>query len=85
MRLYDTRFLDRRSQVQHSKMEVIEFDREGRETAVHRSETKVRWTFRAEHEARLREAGFTDFEFYGGFDREPVREDAGLVVVARTD
>jgi SAM-dependent methyltransferase len=44
------------------------------------------WIFRFEMELLLRAAGFTDFEFFGGFERRPLVIDKDeMVVLARRD
>jgi len=69
---YDTRSIDPVNQIQHSTNEVRELDRDGPLVSSRRTETAVRWVNRAELELLLRVAGFTRWELYGGFRREPL-------------
>jgi SAM-dependent methyltransferase len=83
VRLYDTRSFDRVAQIMRSVNEFEELDAQGRVTATHRTETSIRWIFKAEMELLLQLAGFARWEIYGGFDRRPLtRETDGMVVHA---
>jgi hypothetical protein len=81
LRIYDTRTFDRVAQIQHSQVEIQELDSEGHVTAVHRSETDTRWTFKPEMELLLGAAGYTRWEIYGGFDWRPLTRDDDQIVV----
>jgi SAM-dependent methyltransferase len=81
LRIYDTRTFDRVAQIQHSQVEIQELDTEGHVTAVRRSETDTRWTFKPEMELLLGAAGYTRWEIYGGFDWRPLTHDDDQIVV----
>ena len=86
VRIYDTRTLDRVAQVQGSRIEIQQLDAEGCVGAVHRSETRMRWTFKPEMELLLAAAGYTSWEICGGFDRRPLtRDDEQMIVLARSE
>jgi SAM-dependent methyltransferase len=81
VRIYDTRFRDPLRQVQHSKMEVQELDREGRVSRSHFFETDMRWTYKPELELLLSAAGFTRWDLYGGFDKSLLTRDSAILLV----
>ena len=81
LRLYDTRSMDRVNQVQYSKNEIQELDAAGNVTAVHRSETTMRWTYKAEMELLLHLAGFARWQIAGGFDGRPLVSDGDQMIV----
>jgi SAM-dependent methyltransferase len=86
LRLYDTRTMDRVNQIQHSNNEIQELDAEGNVIAVHRSETAMRWTYKAEMELLLHVAGYARWQTLGGFDGRPLaRDDDQMVVTAWRD
>jgi SAM-dependent methyltransferase len=86
MRIFDTRTLDRVEQLQHSRIEIQMLDAEGHVTAVHPSETTMRWTFKPEMELLLGAAGYPRWQICGGFDRRPLtRDDDQMVVFAWKD
>ncbi len=86
LRLYDTRTMDRVQQIQYSKNEIEELDEDGTLIAVHRSETSMRWIYRAEMELLLRVAGYSRWEIAGGFDgRRLVKDDDLMIVQAWRD
>lgn len=86
LRLFDIRNFDRVAQVQHSRNEVELDDADGAPRIIHRSEFRVRWTYKAEMELLLRAAGFARYEIFGGFDRRPLMHETDpMVVLASTD
>jgi SAM-dependent methyltransferase len=80
VRIYDTRTLDRVTQIQHSVIEIQELDAEGRIAVSHRSETDMRWTFKFEMELLLRAAGFKRWQIHGGFDGRPLTLETDLML-----
>lgn len=81
VRIYDTRTLNRVEQIQHSLVEVQELDAEGHVTAVHKSVTSMRWTFKFEMELLLAASGFQRRQICGDFDRRPLTAEKDLMVV----
>src|SRR5262249_13400943 len=69
MRMSDIRSFDRVAQVQHSRNEIELDEDDGTPRIIHRSEFRVRWTYKAEMELLLRAAGYARYEICGGFDR----------------
>jgi SAM-dependent methyltransferase len=85
IRCYDTRSFDRVAQLQRSRNEVELDEADGTTRIIHRSEFRVRWTFKAEMELLLRCAGFGWYEVCGGFDRRPLTQETDqMVVLARS-
>ena len=74
LRMYDTRHRDRVAQLQRSDIEIQELEGD-RVVASHRFRTSQRWMYRFELELLFRVAGFARWEFYGGFDRTPLKTD----------
>jgi SAM-dependent methyltransferase len=81
LRCYDTRGFDRVAQVQRSINEVELDEPDGRTRVIHRSEVRVRWTYKAEMELLLCAAGFARYEVCGGFDRQPLTQETDAMVV----
>jgi SAM-dependent methyltransferase len=80
LQMWDTRFKDPVAQRQRSEMEMRELDANGALVASHRSETSQRWVYRWELELLLRLAGYSRWEFHGGFAGEPhERPDQPLI------
>ena len=83
LRHYDTRSYDRVQQRQYSINELELLDASGNITAVHRSESTMRWIYKSEMELLLRAAGYSRYSILGGFDRRPlVKEDDEMIVLA---
>lgn len=83
VRNYDNRKFDRVQQCQYSINEMEFLDAAGNVTAVHRSETTMRWTYMFEMELLLRVAGFARWEILGDFDRRPLlKETDNMIVLA---
>jgi SAM-dependent methyltransferase len=77
---YDERTIDPVRQVQHSRNEARELDAAGRVVSSRFSETDVRWIYPAELDLLLRVAGFGRREIHGGFEREPVGANHGMLI-----
>lgn len=81
MRFYDTRGFDRVAQIQHSRNEIEVDEADGTTRIIHRSEFRVRWTYKAEMELLLRAAGFSRYEICGDFDRRPLTQETDNLIV----
>ena len=81
IRCYDTRSFDRVAQIQRSINEVEVNEPDGTTRIIHRSEFRVRWTYKAEMELLLRAAGFARYEICGGFDRRPLTQETDQLIV----
>jgi ubiquinone/menaquinone biosynthesis C-methylase UbiE len=85
LRLYDTRSFNRVEQIQRSVNEVEMLDADGSTKIIHRSEFRVRWTYKAEMALLMRIAGFARWDIFGDFDRRPLtRETDAMIVLAWT-
>jgi SAM-dependent methyltransferase len=85
LRAYDTRSFDRVLQVQRSRYEIEQDEPDGTMRIIHRSDFRVRWTYKTEMELLLRAAGFARYEICGGFDRRPLTQETdGMVVLGWT-
>jgi SAM-dependent methyltransferase len=73
VQMWDDRRKDVVSQRQDSAVEIWELDVEDRPVAVHRFSTAQRWVYRFELELLFEAAGFSRWEFLGGFDGRPLR------------
>jgi SAM-dependent methyltransferase len=73
LQLWDNRTKDVVGQRQVSEVEIRESDAAGRLVSVHRYSTSQRWIYRYELELLFRSAGFLSWEFFGGFDRRPLK------------
>ncbi len=83
LRMYDSRSLDRVRQLFDSKNEVEELDADGRLLSTRSFSTTIRWIYKTEMELLLRIAGFSRWEIYGGFDRQPLElETDGMIAFA---
>jgi len=83
VRMYDTRTVDRVSQMFHSLNEIELLAADGSVQAVHRTYDSSRFFYRHEMELLLRVAGFADWEICGDFcDRPLTRETDAMVVTA---
>jgi SAM-dependent methyltransferase len=81
--MWDTRFKDVVGQRQRSEIEIRELDANGATAASHRFHATQRWVYRFELELLFRAAGFTTWEIFGGFAREPLeRPDQQIVAWA---
>jgi SAM-dependent methyltransferase len=81
LRGYDTRGFDRVAQVQRSQFEIEQEEPDGTTSIIHRSEFRVRWTYKAEMDLLLRLAGFARSEICGGFDRRPLTQETDAMIV----
>lgn len=73
VQLWDKRRKDIVSQRQESEVEIWELDASGRREAVHKFSTSQRWVYRFELELLFRAAGFEHWDFFGGFDKRPLK------------
>ena len=73
LQLWDNRTKDVIAQRQASEVEIRESDATGRLQSIHRYSTFQRWVYRYELELLFRLAGFLNWEFYGGFDKRPLK------------
>jgi SAM-dependent methyltransferase len=86
LRMYDTRSFDRVEQIQHSLNDIELLDADGNIQTTHRSETSIRWIYKAEMALLLRLAGFARWEICGDFDRRPLTQETdGMIVLAWRD
>ncbi len=81
VRLYDTRSFNRVEQLQHSLMDIEMLDAAGNITAVHRSQTIVRWVYKYEMDLLLRVAGFARWQIAGDFDGRPLVNETDIMIV----
>ena len=81
LRCYDSRTMDRVKQVQHSDNEIEEFDSNGRLVATHRNSTDARWTYKAEMELLLRGTGYSRWEIYRSYERQPFERESDPMIV----
>jgi hypothetical protein len=81
VRMYDTRSFNRVEQLQHSEMDIEMLDAAGNVTAVHRSQTTVRWIYKYEMDLLLRVAGFARWQIAGGFDGRPLVNETDVMIV----
>jgi SAM-dependent methyltransferase len=85
VRLYDARTLDIVNQIQHSAMDIEEWDASGGVAVRHPFHADIRWVWPVEMGLLLRIAGYARWELYGSLQRVPVSGDtADLVVEAWT-
>jgi SAM-dependent methyltransferase len=73
VQMWDDRRKDVVAQRQDSVVEIWELDAADRPLAVHRFTTAQRWVYRFELELLFAAAGFSRWEFLGGFDGRPLR------------
>ena len=73
LQLWDNRTKDVVGQRQDSLVEIWELDPAERPKSVHRCRTAQRWVYRFELELLFAAAGFSRWEFFGGFDGRPLR------------
>jgi SAM-dependent methyltransferase len=84
--MWDTRFKDTVAQCQRSEIEIRELGPDGAPVASRRLHTTQRWVYRFELELLFRLAGFSRWELFGGFAREPLeRPDQQIVAWAWRD
>jgi hypothetical protein len=81
IRMYDTRRIDRVTQIFYSLNEIELLAADGSVQTVHRSEISSRYFYKHEMALLLRVAGFTRWEICGGFDRRPLTRDNDAMVV----
>jgi SAM-dependent methyltransferase len=81
IRMFDTRSFDRVEQLQHSLVEVEFLDAAGAVTAVHRSQTTVRWVYKGEMALLLRAAGFARWQISGDFSGRPLTQETDAMIV----
>ena len=75
IQMWDTRFKDVIGQCQHSNIEIRELDESGGIARRTGFRTSQRWVYRFEMELLFRLAGFTRWEFYGGFAGEALENE----------
>jgi SAM-dependent methyltransferase len=81
VRMYDTRSFNRVEQRQHSEMDIEMLDAAGNVTAVHHSQTTIRWIYKYEMELLLRVAGFARWQISGAFDGRPLVNETDAMIV----
>ncbi len=83
IQMWDTRFKDVVGQRQRSEIEIREIDEAGRVAKTTGLGTSQRWVYRFELELLFRLAGYARWEFFGGFEGEPLeREDQQMIAWA---
>ncbi|MBI3818780.1 MAG: class I SAM-dependent methyltransferase [Planctomycetes bacterium] len=81
VKIYDSRTKNPLEQTQHSEMEIQIVGADGGVIESHKSETDVRWIYKPEFELLLTTAGFSKINFFGDFDRSPLRADSKQLIV----
>ena len=85
VRVYDVQRYQRAAQRVAVERDVVIENEDGTTSTVSYG-FELRWIYRFEMELLLRAAGFTHFEFFGGFDGRPLEKDTDeMVVLARKD
>lgn len=83
VQMWDSRYKDVVGQCQGSEIEIRELDEAGKVARKAGFRTTQRWVYRPELELLFRLAGFTRWEFFGGFAGEPLtHEDQQMVAWA---
>jgi SAM-dependent methyltransferase len=78
--MYATRTTDRPNQTLAIEREVVESDARGYAAKTHRDRFRMRWIWKPEMELLLGAAGFARWSVQGGFDGEPLDNDAKEMV-----
>jgi SAM-dependent methyltransferase len=80
LQMWDSRRKDPVLQRQRSAMEIRELDAAGKIRAVHLFSATQRWVYRFELELLFAQAGFSRWEFFGGFDGRPLESPEDQMV-----